>query len=242
MSPSTNTFQRSDRNRGTRGQTPISVKLRVNLIGLLRPALVLLAVFFVVGCAGLAYESIRTIQQLKTVEAERDLWQRPNDIIQVLDVKAGGTVVDFGSGAGYFALKLSDAVGPDGAVLAVDLRRLSLAFLRVRELLRGRNNIETIVGEPADPHLSGVSADAVLIANTYHELSEPQVILHRLSQSMRSGGRLVIVDRSDFQHSAFPEPEESDLRTAGFRIVSRDDHFITGPDREDWWLIVAERH
>jgi ubiquinone/menaquinone biosynthesis C-methylase UbiE len=199
----------------------------------------LLVAFLIFGSVVLAYQAIRTIQQLNLVEAERDRWQRADEIIQQLDLKAGNTVVDFGSGAGYFALKLSNTVGSNGEVLAVDLRRLSLSFLRARSILRWQRNIQTIVGEPADPHLSGKTVDAVLIANTYHELSEPREILRHVSQAMRSGGRLVVADRSDTDHRAFPDSEESDLRSAGFQIVSKDDHFIVRPANDVWWLITA---
>lgn len=89
----------------------------------LRPALVLLAVFLVLGFAMIAYQGVRTLQQLTAVEAERDQWQRPSDIIYALDPRTGNTVVDLGCGSGYFALKLSSVVGPEGTVLAEEIRR-----------------------------------------------------------------------------------------------------------------------
>src|SRR5262245_25681221 len=96
---------------------------------ILRPAFVLLAVFLVIGFAVVVYQAVRTLQQLTVVEADRDRWQMPEEIIEALDIKKGAVVVDFGSGAGYFALKVSDAVGETGQVTAVDLRRVSLLFL-----------------------------------------------------------------------------------------------------------------
>ncbi len=94
----------------------------------LRPVLVLLSVFLVVGLAGVAYQGVRTVQRLAFFEADRDRWQRPAGILRAVDIKDGNLAVDFGSGAGYFTLKLSDAVGPRGEVIAVDLRNLSLQF------------------------------------------------------------------------------------------------------------------
>jgi len=130
-------------------------------------------------------------------------------------------------------------VGSNGEVLAVDLRRLSLSFLPARSMLRWQRNIRTIVGEPADPHLSGRTVDAVLIANTDHELTEPRVILRLLSQSMRPGGGLVVVDRSDAERPVSADTEESDLRSAGFQIASRMDRFIVHTNDDIWWLITA---
>jgi ubiquinone/menaquinone biosynthesis C-methylase UbiE len=212
------------------------------LIRIFRPALVLLVVFLAVGAAALAFRGIRTLQTLTAVEAERDQWQRPVEVIQALDLKPGGTVVDFGSGAGYFALKLSDAVGPKGEVIAVDLRRFSLFFLHLRALLQGKHNIQIIVGEPDDPHLPEARVNSILIANTYHELTAPESTLRHVSRALRPGGHLVIVDRSEgSEHPISPGSVEMDLRKQGFEIMSRDDGFIKRTGDEAWWLIVAAK-
>jgi ubiquinone/menaquinone biosynthesis C-methylase UbiE len=212
------------------------------LIRILRPALVLLAVFLLVGAAGLAFRGIRTLQTLTAVEAERDQWQRSADVIQALNLKPGNTVVDFGSGAGYFALKLSDVVGDRGSVIAIDLRRFSLLFLDLRAFLQGKRNIQIIIGEPDDPHLPEAKANSILIANTYHELSAPGPILGHLWKALLPGGRLVIVDRSEgSEHHVSPESVEMDLRNQGFDILSRDDSFIKRSGEDTWWLIVAAK-
>lgn len=218
---------------------------------LIRPALVLLAVFLVFGIAIVAYQGMRTLQELNAVEAERDQWQRPADVIAPLNIKSGNVVVDLGSGAGYFALKLSDAVGPTGRVIAVDLRRLSLLFLRVRAFVQGKRNIQIIVGETDNPHLSTGNVDSVLIANTYHELTDPHAILRHTWRALRPKGRLVIVDRAPpaserpqeslGHHYTTADTVETDLRKEGFSIIDRKDDFIHPPGDEVWWLIVASK-
>jgi ubiquinone/menaquinone biosynthesis C-methylase UbiE len=218
---------------------------------LIRPALVLLAVFLVFGIAVVAYQGIRTLQQLNAVEAERDQWQRPADVIARLNVRSGSVVVDLGSGAGYFALKLSDVVGPTGRVIAVDLRRISLLFLRVRAFLQRKRNIRIIIGETDNPHLSTDDVDSVLIANTYHELTDRHAILRHTWRALRPQGRLVIVDRappasedpreSGAHHHTTADTVEADLREEGYIILSRQDVFIHPPKDEVWWLIVASK-
>jgi ubiquinone/menaquinone biosynthesis C-methylase UbiE len=194
-----------------------------------------------------------TLNRLDAVEAERDRWQRPADVLRCLGVSAGSTVVDLGSGAGYFTLKLATIVGRRGEVLAVDLRRLSLFFLRIRALLRNQYNIEIIAGTPDDPRLPAGRVDAVLISNTYHEFANPGLILDHTMRSLRPGGRLVIVDRGPRVASEGPESGarhghevpatlvEAELRQKGFEILSRDDRFIDQPGDEPWWLLVARR-
>ena len=193
------------------------------------------------------YSFTSTLDRLNVVESERDRWQRPADVLRALAVQPGNRVVDLGSGAGYFALKLSPAVGERGRVLAVDLRRLSLFFLWTRALLRGQHNVQVSVGEEDNPHLPTVTVDAVLICNTYHEFSNPELILNSVFRSLRPGGRIVVVDRApratetQHAHEVPIEVVEGQLRNKGFEIVSQDDSFIDRPGDDLWWLVIARK-
>lgn len=193
------------------------------------------------------YSFTSTLDRLNAVESERDRWQRPSDVLRALDLRPGNTVVDLGSGAGYFALKLSPAVGERGQVLAVDLRRLSLFFLWTRAILRGQHNVQVIVGEENNPRLPADTVDAVLICNTYHEFSNPELILNSVFRSLRPGGRLVVVDRAprateaQHTHEVLLAVVESQLRSRGFEIVSQDDSFIDRPGDDLWWLVTVRK-
>jgi ubiquinone/menaquinone biosynthesis C-methylase UbiE len=179
---------------------------------------------------------------LTAIEVERDQWQRPTEIIGALTLNKGSTVVDLGCGSGYFALKLSRVVSPDGTVLAVDIRRLPLRFLWIRALLRRKHNIRTLLGQPNNSHLPTNAIDAVLIANTYHELDYRSEILKQISQSLVADGRLVIVDPLQTEYGVLsPASVEDELRTTGFEILSREDHFLEQPGRGVWWLIIARK-
>ena len=217
------------------------VNYRVKLLVFLLCALVVVFAFNV------GYSALNTISRLDVVEAARDQWQRPSDVVQALGLKPGNVVVDLGCGSGYFTLKLSSPVGSSGLVIAEDIRRLPLVFLWSRTLLK--RNVTIVHGEPDDPHMP-IRVNAVLIANTYHELTNPQSILAHVSQSLIAGGRVVVVDRAPNpenvgitetgEHEISAERVETDLQRAKFEIVSRQDHFIeSDPDHEIWWLIVA---
>ncbi|MGE3578229.1 MAG: class I SAM-dependent methyltransferase [Vicinamibacterales bacterium] len=216
-----------------------------------------LAAFLLVLLAGggvlfVVDQAIRTLRTLAIVERERDTWQRPDAIIGHLNLQPGQTVLDLGSGAGYFALKLAPRVAPGGQVLAVDLRRLSLAFLWIRARQGGHANLRVIVGAPDDPRLPPGPIDGVLIANTLHELAPPGPILTRIFASMRPGGRLVVVDRGPHgreeadaiggTHELSAATAEALITRHGFQAVARDDRFIDRSGDDDvWWLRVFRR-
>ncbi|HEY7306571.1 MAG TPA: methyltransferase domain-containing protein [Bryobacteraceae bacterium] len=219
----------------------------------IRIALFLSCVIFAIGLLGIAYQAFQALVQLDAIERERDQWQRPLDVLQVLDLKSGNTALDLGCGSGYFALKLSRTVGDRGKVLAVDIRRISLLFLWIRAALRSDRNISVTHAEPDDPHLPVGTVDAALIANTYHELTAPKTILDHVFHCLRPGGRLVVVDRGpgsgngeprdiETKHHELPmRVAEEEIRQSRFEIVSRQDHFIDRPGEEPWWLIVGRK-
>ena len=135
---------------------------------------------------------------------------------------------------------------------AEDIRRESLAFLWIRRFLRNARNVHVIRGDTDDPHLPPRPVDAVLIANTYHELDRRSALLSVLFHAMRSGGRLVVVDRgprtsvdsnpgaADRGHDLRPEVTADEIQQSGFELVNREDRFIDRPGEEGiWWLIVA---
>jgi hypothetical protein len=70
-----------------------------------------IAGFIVAPLSLVIYDGVQTLRILTVVERDRDRWQRPSDILRTLAVEQGNVVVDLGSGAGYFALKLSPMVG-----------------------------------------------------------------------------------------------------------------------------------
>ena len=206
------------------------------------------AVLFVLNAG---YSFLNTISRLDVVEAERDQWQRPSDVIRSLDLRPGDVVVDLGCGSGYFTLKLSSPVGNRGRVVAEDIRRVPLVFLWYRTVIRREHNVSIVHGEPSDPHLPA-RVNAVLIMNTYHEFTDSQPILSHVYQSLVPEGRLVVVDRAPkpanldaskmAEHDISAERVERELRQLNFEIVSRQDHFIERDSYgESWWLIVSSR-
>jgi predicted methyltransferase len=216
-----------------------------------RAPVALIVVLLAVPASFVIYEGVQTLRILTFVERERDRWQRPADVLGALATGDGATVVDLGAGAGYFALKLSPVVGPRGAVIAEDVRRESLAFLWIRRFFRDARNVRVVLGTPDDPRLPA-AVDAVLIANTYHELSPPGPILDAVFGAMKPGARLVILDRTARDTTARSDGAgrhdvplaivDDEIRRHGFETLARDGRFIDRFDDDDiWWMIVARK-
>ncbi len=208
----------------------------------IRVLLFLAAVFAIILILSAFWQFVHALARLDVVESDRDRWQRPADVVRALDLHPGGTAVDLGSGAGYFSLKLSTAVGASGRVFAVDLRRLPLFFLAVRSRWLGLHNITVIRSTPGGLWMPPGRANALLVANAYHEFDDRRAMLARISQSLLRGGRLVILDRPSAPDHRLPfRTALRELLDAGFVLIESDENFIRHPDDGSWYLIVCQR-
>ncbi len=194
----------------------------------------------------------RALLRLRLEDAERERWQRVADIAGALDVHDGDSVADVGAGEGFFSVRLARAVGPSGRVFAVEISEKAVAALSRRAEAGSLAIIHPVLGASDDPHLENGSLDAALIVNAYHEMPSYEAMLTRLIESLKPGGRLVLVEpwaakrrgepRADQvkDHLIAPELVEVELRRAGFEIGARHDDFILG-EKQPQWLIQARR-
>jgi ubiquinone/menaquinone biosynthesis C-methylase UbiE len=138
---------------------------------------------------------------------DRDVWQKPAEVLRALRLEAGQVVCDIGAGPGYFALRLSREVGVRGAVFAVDVEPRMLEVLRNRIQKKGVSNVVPVLGLPSDPLIPGDSCDLILVVDTFHHFPDGVAYLRRLARSLRKGGHLVNIDFHKRELPVGPPPE-----------------------------------
>ncbi len=126
--------------------------------------------------------------------AARDAWQRPDEVVKLLEIAPGMTVVDLGAGTGYFEARLSRAVGPAGKVLALDVEPDMVRWMRERAAREGLANVhaETIAYD--DPGLAAGTVDRVLVVDTWHHIPSREAYAAKLRDALAPGGWVAIVD------------------------------------------------
>jgi ubiquinone/menaquinone biosynthesis C-methylase UbiE len=125
---------------------------------------------------------------------DRDVWQRPDRIMDALQIGDGSVVADIGAGGGWFTIRLADRVGPNGRVFAQDIQpEMSSAIQRRVEREGFGDRVQTVLGSAENPGLPE-PVDAILIVDAYHEVAEPVVFLRHLAKSLRPDGRIGIVE------------------------------------------------
>jgi ubiquinone/menaquinone biosynthesis C-methylase UbiE len=120
--------------------------------------------------------------------------ERPQAVIDAMELREGEVVADLGAGSGYFAFRLASKVGKTGKVLAVDIQDEMLATLRQRAAELGFMNVEEVKASEADPHLPASGVNEVLMVDVYHELAYPFEVMTKVRESLKPGGRVVFVE------------------------------------------------
>lgn len=124
----------------------------------------------------------------------RDAEERPDSLLNALEIPSGTSAAEIGCGTGYFTWRLAERVGVSGKVFAVDVQQ-SMLDLTSEALKKHRiSNAELILGGESDPHLPVASLDLVLIAYAYHEFSEPETMMAAVYRALKPDGRLVIIE------------------------------------------------
>ena len=173
-----------------------------------------------------------TSEYIKALEdPERDKWQQPDAVVDSLELRLGDEVADLGAGAGYFTLRLAQAVGPMGRVYAVDIDPQMLAYIDRRVQEEKLENVQTILADPHDPKLGSSSVDMIFMCNVLHHISDREKYYPLLARALRPGGRLVDID---FRQGKLPCGPSVEVKIAkktvikevepfGFRLVQEFD-------------------
>ena len=133
----------------------------------------------------------------------------PEAIADRLGIRPEHTVMDFGSGPGFFtgafAAKARRVVAVDAqpAMLEKARKRLGRAAATV-EFVSTEDG--TVVDVPSD------SVDLVFLSFVFHELGNPDVVVRELARTMRPGARLVIMERTEPARSPFNPPRVDPAR------------------------------
>lgn len=151
----------------------------------------------------------------------------PEVVITQFHIRPGDTVADFGAGRGYFLKPLVNAVGSGGLVYALELQKNLVETMgeQVRkENLESARVLWCDIEEPEGSTLSDGILDVAIVVNVLFQFDDKPAALAEIARTLRSGGKLFVIDWSESFNNLGPTPEavvsETQARTlvetAGF--------------------------
>ena len=153
----------------------------------------------------------------------RDTWQQPGKVLEVIGIKPGMVIGEPGAGRGYYTFRLAGKVGPTGKIYANDIVEKELNHIKKRAKEEGFANIVTIKGEIEDPLFPVNELDMVFMSYVLHDLARPAAFLKNLRAYLKPGTPLVILEQSpektgETGHFWKKEKILTTLKETGYRL------------------------
>jgi len=159
---------------------------------------------------------------------ERADEEQPERVLDSMALNKGDVVADIGCGSGYYARRMARRVMPQGRVLCEDIQPEMLDIMRQRAADEGLSGIEAVLGTPTDPRLALGIVDWIIIADVYHEMSQPEAMLARIRSALSPTGRVALLeyrvedgtgDQIKADHVMSVRQVLQEWRAAGFALV-----------------------
>lgn len=156
-----------------------------------------------------------------STEDARDRLGEAEQVIRLAGVEPGMWVADIGAGEGYYTVRLSPIVGPEGRVLAEDIVPDTRDRLIQRVQREQLDNVAVKLGLPHDPMLPERSFDRIFLVHMYHEVASPYAFLWHLREGLKRDGEVIVVDadRPIRRHGTPPELLQCEFAAVGLRMV-----------------------
>ena len=185
----------------------------------------------------LAFAAPGWAQERPAADTARDAARKPTEMVAFAGVKPGQVVADMIPGGGYFTRVFSQAVGPQGKVIAIIPAAAEAAYPEPTKAVRamtanGWPNI-SVVSTPLDPAITG-KLDMFWTAQNYHDLHNsqtPEQVLgfnKAVFAALKPGGVYVIVDHAGREGTGITETKtlhridpaiiKSEVAAAGFKF------------------------
>lgn len=133
-------------------------------------------------------------EEIELIPGEANLGLSCGNPTAVTGLKAGETVLDLGSGAGFDCFLAAARVGPEGKVIGVDMTPEMIEKSRMIGKRDGFKNVEFRLGEIESLPVADNSID-VVISNCVINLSaDKKRVFSEIARVLKPGGRVSISD------------------------------------------------
>ena len=153
----------------------------------------------------------------------RRWFENPKKILSAY-VRKGMKVLDAGCAMGFFSLPLSEMVGTKGEVICIDVQEKMVQKLRKRAQKAGLlDRIETRVcaGDSLGIGDLAETIDFALASAVVHELPEPSVFFVEVYDSLKNGGRFLVIEPKGHVSSEEFDETIALAENAGFKAAEK---------------------
>lgn len=144
-------------------------------------------------------------------EARQKEWleKHSDEVLERVGITKDCMVLDFGCGAGAYAIPAARLAGSRGKVYALDKDKAVLEKLEKRALKEGLQNIQTVLSSDIDVGLGDRCVDIVLLHDVIHLINERAILLGQVHRILKPDGLVSIYPMHVDNDELFGQMRES---------------------------------
>lgn len=186
-------------------------------------------------------------------DVKLDTSRKPAETLALMGLETGDAVLDFFAGGGYYSEIMATAVGPEGAVVAVNPPHYvssDEAKAKWADITARQSGVTLVQSQLGDYTPAANSFDFAMLHLIYHDLywesekykiekMDPAVFLGKLYTAMKPGGIVAVVDHVgnagntraivEKTHRINPATVKADFEKAGF-VLEAESNMFANPD------------
>lgn len=132
-----------------------------------------------------------TVEHMISMLEERDRIAPINEECNKFNIKNGDIVIDYGCGSGGYTKKISEILGENGKVYAVDIYELAIESVKKKINKYQLTNVETVLAKNINEIRDNV-ADIIIAIDMFHMVQEKNKFLKELYRLINKDGTLFI--------------------------------------------------
>ena len=146
------------------------------------------------------------------------MFLNPQKVVNNWQILPGMQIADFGVGRGDFALSASYAVGKNGAVYAIDIKKTALEALKSKAKEKNISNIHSIIADLEKIHFTSLkdkTINCIIIANVLFQIAAKENVARDAHRILKSGGKVFLIEwETENQHKIFGKPKIGPIMSA----------------------------
>ena len=145
---------------------------------------------------------------------DRKIWQKPQEIVDQMQLKGNERVLDLGAGSGYFSFPIAQKL-TSGRLFAADVEPEMIRHIHHHAMLKGIQNIEVKLIDPQTPEIPE-NIDMIFMCDVMHHIAAPVEWMTGIVKQLPNGAQFHIIE---FKQGDIPNGPPENAKIAPEKLL-----------------------